>query len=359
MKTNLTIAILIVALLTGWMVVGSIIAESESEKNAAAASEIPDEKPLPSVRVRESKAEPFAEKITLRGKTEASRSSLLKAEFGAQVTEIVAARGTFVAKGEPIIKLDAQNLPEQLESAETLLKQRTLEYDAAKKLQSNGYQSETRLAEASALLAQAKTQVSSIRISLKNTIISAPYDGVFNDRLVDIGDFVSVGDPVATFFALDPMIVTAEATEAEMQRISRNSPAFAQIGTQKVDGRIRYISQAANEAVRTYTVEIEFPNPHLKFQAGLTADIIATTETQLAHKVTPAILFLSADTDGELGIKTVNEEDVVEFYKTQIIGSSADGVWITGLPEKAEIITVGQGFVLPGATVQAVEESSI
>lgn len=360
MKTNLIIAISIAVILTAWMAFGSILAEKENAENASIEqSQASAEKPLPSVRVRDSIAEPFSAIITLRGKTAPSRSSVLKAEIGGQIMEIVAERGSSVKAGDPLIKLDPQNLPEQLEAAKATLAQRTLEHDTSKKLQSSGYQSDNRLAEAAALLASAKNQVAATRIALEHTVITAPFDGVFNDRLVEEGEFVAISDPVASFLALDPMIVTAEATEMEIQKIDRDSPAVTKIGDQTVEGRIRYLSMAANSAVRTYTVEFEFDNPDLAFEAGLTADIVATTATQMAHKVTPAILFLSADTDGELGLKTVEDDDTVSFHKTRIIGTAEDGVWVSGLPDKIKLITVGQGFVVPGATVKAVEESTI
>ncbi len=360
MKTNLTIATLIVVILTAWMVIGSIGADEAPANDAESAqAEQTNEKQLPSVRVRDSIAEAFAAEITLRGKTVASRESVLKAEIGGQLIEIVAPRGTSVKAGDPLIKIDPQSLPEQLDAAQALLKQRELEYDSADKLRSSGYQSENRFAEAAAALAAAKNTVAATRIALENTIITAPFDGVFNERLVEQGEFVAVGDPVASFLALNPMVVTAEATEQEIQKIDANSPAVAKIGDQTIEGRIRYLSKSANSAVRTYTVELEFDNADLAFEAGLTADIIATTATQMAHKVTPAILFLSADTDGELGLKTVDSENVVSFYKTKIIGTADDGVWVSGLPDKIKLITVGQGFVVPGATVKAVEESTI
>ncbi|MDQ8187447.1 efflux RND transporter periplasmic adaptor subunit [Pelagicoccus sp. SDUM812002] len=360
MKTNLTIATLIVVILTAWMVFGSIGANDEAAQKAEAVQAVEaTEKPLPSVRVRDSIAQEFAAKVTLRGKTLASRESVLKAEIGGQILEIVAQRGSAVKAGDPLIKIDPQNLPEQIEAAEAVLQQRQLEYDAAQKLRSSGYQSETRLAETAAALANAQSTLAATRIALEHTVVSAPYDGVFNDRLVEEGEFVAIGDPMAHFLALNPMIVTAEATEQEIQKINADSPAVAKIGDKTVEGHIRYLSKSANSAVRTYTVELEFENPNLSFEAGMTADIVATTATQMAHKVTPAILFLSADTDGELGLKTIDDENEVSFHKTKIIGTADDGVWVSGLPEKVKLITVGQGFVVPGATVNAVEESSI
>lgn len=360
MKTNLTIATLIVIILTAWMVFGSIGAEKEATSSAQAErAKENEEKPLPSVRVRDSFAEEFAAEVTLRGKTLPSRQSTLKAEIGGQILEILAPRGTEVKAGDPLIKIDPQNLPEQLEAAQAILTQRELEFDAAKKLRSSGYQSETRLAEAAAALATAKNNLAATDIALANTIITAPFDGVFNERAVEEGEFVAIGDPVAHFLALHPMIVTAEATEQEIQKINADSPAVAQIGDAIVKGRIRYLSKAANSDVRTYTVELEFDNADLSFESGMTADIVATTATQMAHKVTPAILFLSADTNGELGLKTVDTGNIVNFHKAKIIGTANDGVWVTGLPDKVKLITVGQGFVVPGKPVNAVEESTI
>ena len=45
------------------------------------------------------------------------------------------------------------------------------------------------------------------------------------------------------------------------------------------------------------------------------------------------------------------------IFAADVVKSSNDGVWIAGLPEKANIITVGQGFVRDGERVAAVDES--
>src|SRR5690606_33755582 len=116
------------------------------------------------------------------------------------------------------------------EAAKALVAQRELENQAAEKLQSSGYQSETRLAETSSLLAQARNQLASTRIALENTEIKAPFHGVFNERMVQVGEYVASGDPVASFLELDPMIVTAQATEMEIKDLRSGAVAKAKIG---------------------------------------------------------------------------------------------------------------------------------
>jgi multidrug efflux system membrane fusion protein len=89
----------------------------------------------------------------------------------------------------------------------------------------------------------------------------------------------------------------------------------------------------------------------------MTAQLMIPAETIFAHKISPSLLTL--DDEGNLGIKIVNELGQVEFHPADIAMSSNEGVWIAGLPHSASIITVGQGFVNPGATVNTVPEVEI
>ena len=67
-----------------------------------------------------------------------------------------------------------------------------------------------------------------------------------------------------------------------------------------------------------------------------------------AHLI-PSYL-LSLNDEGELGIKIV-ENDVVKFLLIQIIEDGLDGLWVSGLPDKVTIITVGQEYVINGQNV--------
>ena len=55
--------------------------------------------------------------------------------------------------------------------------------------------------------------------------------------------------------------------------------------------------------------------------------------------------------EGKLGIRIVNEGKYAEFTEVIILEDSEDGLWVTGIPEKAEIIIQGQGFVEDGQEV--------
>ena len=56
---------------------------------------------------------------------------------------------------------------------------------------------------------------------------------------------------------------------------------------------------------------------------------------------------------GVLGLRTVNLENRVEFYPIVTLEDSPDGAWVTGLPERVRLITIGHEFVSEGQVVES------
>jgi multidrug efflux system membrane fusion protein len=70
----------------------------------------------------------------------------------------------------------------------------------------------------------------------------------------------------------------------------------------------------------------------------------------LAQHVSSALFAL--DDEGRIGVRTVDEQSIVQFHHVEMVRDDADGVWVTGLPEVATLITVGQELVMPGERVE-------
>ena len=96
------------------------------------------------------------------------------------------------------------------------------------------------------------------------------------------------------------------------------------------------------------------PNPDGAIASGLSVQVRIPTGQVTAHFISPAILSLSED--GRLGVKTVGDGDVEAFHEVAVERAQRDGVWVSGLPERARIITIGQGFVSQGETVAPVAD---
>jgi multidrug efflux system membrane fusion protein len=64
---------------------------------------------------------------------------------------------------------------------------------------------------------------------------------------------------------------------------------------------------------------------------------------------------MTLNDDGQLGVRIV-EDGLVRFVPVRMLRDTANGVWLSGLPEVADVITVGQEFVTDGVAVQVTYE---
>lgn len=345
----LIISIALVLWISSGMVAGQTEGAPTRDKNEA---------PLQKVEVTTFVADKVSREVSIYGRTQPDRMATLRAEIGAQITEILVEEGEPVQQGQTLFQLDKNDLPQQVQSAKALVEQRRLQLKGAESLKKQGLQSEVTIAEAKANLAAAKSQLASLQISLENTIIKAPFDGVLDTHSVEVGDYVGVGDPIATMVDLDPLVILADVTENDVALLQKGKSATARlVSGEKVTGEIRYIASVSNQGTNTFRVEVAVPNPEAKHLAGMSTQLTIPLEETWAVRVTPAVMAL--DERGELGVKTVGDDEIVVFTPIDMVKSDNEGVWLSGLGQQADIITLGQGFVRHGDKVEVVRASDI
>jgi multidrug efflux system membrane fusion protein len=345
------LALLVTAVLIIWWLM-----PLEANQNVT-LPETPVKKPstITKVRVREQFAQPLLQEITLTGRTAPQRTATLRAEIQARVEQTVANRGERIKPGDVIIRLAIEDREWRLKEAQALVKQREFEYQAQQSLSRKGYQSQVQMAETMTFLEQAKTQVKQAQLALENTIIHAPFDGVLVQRLVEEGDYVSPGTPVAELVDEDPFLIIADVTELQRHYLELGQIATARLVTgQTLTGKISLLAIRAEDSTRTFHIEIEVPNSKGELAAGVTTEIHIPLGKVFAHPISAALL--SLNDEGILGIKTVEENNRVQFYPAHFARATADGIWLTDLPHRLRFITVGQGFVRAGDLVQPVLE---
>jgi len=311
-----------------------------------------------SVRVRTQSAEEIMRTIVVNGKTAPARIVDLAVETDGRIEFVGVQRGSSVSRGEVIVRLDERDRRARLAQAEATVKQRQVEYEGREQLMSESYVSEAQLQEAIAQLEAAKTELTRAKLDLDYMSIRAPFDGALQARHVEVGDFVSRGDPIARFVDNRTIIVSANVSEFDAGYVITGQTAQARLATgETVHGKIRYVAPVADEATRTFEVELEIDNSGGQLRAGGTAELRIPAEHVLAHRISPSLLTL--DDAGNVGLKVINDSGEVEFVVADVALSTNEGIWIVGLPETATIITVGHGFVAPGSTVNAVPERDI
>ncbi len=349
MKSSVILAAAIAVIASVWIVSGFF----SSKADGYAPAESHKEEALTDVRVRELTAESATADVTVTGQSKASRIVTLKAETDGQVAELLAEEGEPADEDQLIARLDTRDRAARVSEARELVKQRDIEFNAAKSLENKGYNSRIKLAQARADLEAAKAQLKNAEVELSNTEITAPFAGVLYEQHIEVGDFVSMGDPLFEIVDLDPIEFVGFIPEKKIMEIAQDAPAsIVLLNGKKIEGSVSYIAPAADQQARTFRIEVSAPNPEMAIIDGLTVEIRIPVAEKMVHKISPSILAL--DDAGRVGVKIVNDRDTVEFRPVAILADTPDYMLIGGLPEKALVITVGQDFVVEGQKVNPV-----
>lgn len=288
--------------------------------------------------------------ITVRGRSEAEKKVIVRAETAGAVTETPTALGAAVKEGDVLCRIGVDARQAQLAEARAALARTQLDFDAAVRLNEEGFRAETGVAAARASRDQAAAQVERARLELAKTEILAPFDGVFDNRAAEIGDFLSIGDPCGTVIQPTPFLITGAVSERDVGKISRGDRGVATLATgETVEGAVRFIASAADPSTRTFSVELEVPNEDGTLRDGVTAEFRIFAEKRNAHHAPRSTLVLNDA--GEIGIRTLTDENVVEFARVRLIGEEETGVWVDGLSGDVRVITQGQSFVSAGQEV--------
>ncbi len=350
MRRSYVIAALILLTAVAWIGSGAFSASGPATNSPA---EREAERPLTSVRVAESVATERVDTLATSGRTIADRILTIRTETSGQVAEVMKRRGNLVNEGDVLLRIAPGDRQARLGRAQAKVEQTRIEYDAARDLQARNFASRVKLAEAKAALEEAQADLAEIRLDIERTTIRAPFAGVLASRPVEIGDVLSPGGEVATLVDLDPLVIRADVAERRVGDIEVGAVGHASIfNGPELDGTVTFVSPVADASTRTFTVELEVPNPNMSLRDGQTAELRLPLRHVTAHRVSPALLTL--DDAGTIGIKTVDDSDVVHFHPVEMMGASTDAVWLTGLPDRIRIITVGQEVVGPGERVTPV-----
>jgi len=348
------LSLVVAAIIGAWILSGQIGSDS-AETPSTAVVETDAASEMPRVQARIFHAEPRRTAVVIRGRTEAVRSVQLRAETSSTIAELPVEKGAYVQKGDVICRLSLNARDARMAEAEALMRQRWLELDAARKLAARGHRSETQAAAAQAAYDAARAQVKQQEVELSHTRIVAPFDGVIDARPVEVGDYLQVSQPCATIVDLDPFLVVGQVSETEVGHIREGVVGTAKLVTgETVEGFVRFVGNTADPATRTFRVELEVANESRILRSGITAEIYIPSAETMAHQIPPSILGL--DDAGLIGLRILDENNVVHFQRVELLDDGPEGVWVTGLPTSVKLITVGQDFVLPGQQVDVIYE---
>ncbi|MEM9102005.1 MAG: efflux RND transporter periplasmic adaptor subunit [Pseudomonadota bacterium] len=343
------LSLVIIIALSVWMLTGN------SQETQMQESDALDEKQevtsTPKVKAIVSQAQEVARRISLYGQTEPDRIVTVKARVDGKISRIAVERGLAVEKNQIVIFIEEEQRPLAVKQAKAELEQRKIEYQGTQQLKNKGFNAEARLAETKAKWQEAKTRLKQAELELTWTQIAVPFNGVLNERFVEVGDYVVPGQALFEVIDAEPLVIRASIPESEIKHLKIGMPGKAVFLNKTFPGQVRFIAKKADEQTRTFNVELAIKNPGYLLPVGASATLELDIENIYAHQIVPSLLALN--NKGEMGIKTIDEQRQVAFRHVDIVSSNNEGIWVSGLEQQENIITLGQGYVRDGDKVHA------
>jgi multidrug efflux system membrane fusion protein len=365
LKKQQLVATAIIVLVVVWLFIPRPASDADNESTTvspATVTVLPADEAVSNetlefvVRAARITAQTYTENVRVRGRTQAFRMVEVRAEQSGRVVATPALRGARVNTGDVLCEIAVDNRQADLDEAISRREQTRLEFTASQDLQRQGLQSQVALAQTKAAYDSAVAAVERATLALENTRIKAPFDGVVETRPVEIGDLLDRGGVCATVMDDDPMLLVGLVPEQDIGKIALGAAVNASLLTgEQVTGTVTYVGRAADAQSRSYRIEVEVSSDSPSIRDGITTEVLIAASQVQAHLIPASALTL--DDNGSVGVKLLAADNRVVFAPVQIIGDDPTqvngGIWVSGLPVQANLITHGQELVFPGQRVES------
>jgi len=312
------------------------------------------------VETRSVRPERFVEEIQLTATVTASQDVQVAAEESGVVRAIFVEKGTHVRAGQALAKIDDRVLAAQVEQARAQAELADQTWDRRKRLwEQDSVGSEMAYLQARFAAEQTAAALESLRARLDRTTVRAPFDGVLDERSVEVGTMVSPGQVVGRLVALDPVKVRAGVPEryaADVRLGSVASVTFDVLGDRLFQAPIHYVGVTVNPENRTFPIEVELGNPDGLIKPEMVADMAVVRRVLNAVIVVPQDALIRVE-DGYVAFVTGRgERGPVARARQLTLGPSArNQVVVTGGIEPGdELIVVGQKSLADGDRINVV-----
>ncbi len=308
----------------------------------------------PAVTVVEVKLQPLNERVAAVGSGRARQQVTLTTRVAGVISEVLFEGGDTVQEGQPLVKLNADPEAIAVETAEAQRAQAADQVERFKQL-SGGAVSKVAVAEAETALKVADAALRKARDDLDRMIIKAPFTGIMGLSSLQAGDYLAVGNPIATIDDRTTLLIEFTVPESVATSMKIGLPMRASLITRTGEihnGTLQAVGTRIDPVSRTLTVRAEIPNPESRLIPGSTFSI----SIQLPGQETPTVPALAIQWDREGAyVWKVTDDNKVQRVNVAILGRESDRVMIDA-PLKAgdKIIHEGGSSLRANQTVKPV-----
>lgn len=338
--------------------------------------------PPPTVSVAHPVARPVTTYFSLTGNTKAFAAVALEARVQGFLEAITYTDGAAVAKGALLFSIQRNTYEAQLKQAQgALAAQEALsantrsEYQRQATLGRQEFSSQarvedakTKMDQATAAVTEAQANLDVAAINLGYTQVSAPFDGIVTNHLVDVGALVGISGPtkLAQIVRIDPLYVYFNVGEQEVLKVkealARQGRTLGEISKIPVEiglqtetgyphaGKLDYLAPEVDPSTGTLLARAVFGNADHALLPGLFVRVrVPVRKAETALLVRDAAI--GTNQQGSYVLVVGADDTVSQRPVTLGQRDGRDRVIEAGLAAGDWVVTEGLQRAIPGAKV--------
>lgn len=323
--------------------------------------------------------------LTYKASLQASEEGIVSNKVSGKVVEVMFKNGDYVTQGTPLVKLDDQDIKNNIAAAKSTLtaskitlekNQLTLDdaqrtYDRTKALYDQGASPKTDLESADTTLKKAqydlestkatintaKIELTNLQESLANTTITAPISGVMDEKNVDLGQYANIGSTFGKVKNISPIYAVIAVPQSDLSSVKIGQTVKVMVGgdnSKEYDGVVKRIELSADTTSRVFECKIELSNQDQPLKPGMygTVNIVGGQKEEMLAVPTDALIGSAGDYSVFINDKGIAREHIVS------IGQIANGLVEikNGLNDGNRVITTNVNTLQDGDAVAVVSK---
>ena len=340
---------------------------------------------MPPASVRVAPVERAAVTLTqpLVASVEPVTRATLAADFAGVVLDRTFEEGQRVAKGQPLVSIDAEVMGARHAAAEAAVRSAEAQLERARIEAANTAREAARqeslfrrnaapekefldarsaddraqasIAVSEAEVAQRQAEAREMELMLAKASVASPLDGVVERRYAEIGQWLDSGDPVADVVQLDPLFVRVGVPERVVTSVKPGDTAEVMIpalGGRTFEGTVDQIVPVADPQSRTFPVRILLPNPDGEIRPGFFARATLRSSGEQSFQV-PKDAVVNNGTDAHV---VVVRDGAAAIVPVTLGVASGETVGVTGeLADGDRVVVRGNESLMPGQPLNVQE----
>jgi membrane fusion protein (multidrug efflux system) len=204
----------------------------------------------------------------------------VSADLPGIVQKIEFESGRHVNAGDVLVRLDTSQEQAQLAAAEAARDLAKLNLDRSKQLLDKQVVAQAEFDQIAAQAKQAEANAGAIRATIERKRIRAPFAGVLGIREVNLGQYLTGGDPVVPLQSMDPVYVNFSLPQQDVASLKIGASVHISadgIALKDTEGRITAINSVVDEATRNVQVQATLRNPDGRLRPGMFLQVQASS----------------------------------------------------------------------------------